>query len=767
MLAPRCPHALGVRVDWKVVGGLWAWLLLSLGLAWQPPTTSTSAVTTEQQPAAQKIVLLSFNIHHAEGSDERLDLARIAAVIRESQADIVALQEVDQGVARSKSIDQPQQLAQMLGMQFAFGGNIDLQGGQYGNAVLSRFPIVRTANHRLPNLNGGEQRGVMEVVLQLPQARQLTLLATHLDHRSDPAERLASARFINQLVAADAGRLWCLAGDLNAVPESSVLLECQQRWSLPATQHQPTIPVSRPTRKIDYILVPRQTQPGQLRLREVESQVIANEVASDHLPLRSVLEIDHAPRPNVLFIAVDDLNDWIGCLQGHPQTLTPHIDALAARGVLFTNAHCASPACNPSRAAIFSGRAPQHTGVWSNDSPQLLRQHPDILAIPRAFEQAGYTTLGTGKLLHGGGKDNRELFQHWFNPEQRWSPFTSAAVAYTPQELPSKGSSHPRHMARLPSGESIELPLNGLPSDRQPNSVGGESFDWGPLPIDDAQMGDTQITDWAIDRLRTLERTTPFFMGVGYYRPHIPLFAPAKYFEPFPLEAIQLPPHSLDDLTDLSPTGRRWALEAVTAGSHATVVQGQQWSAAVRAYLACVHYVDHELGRLIAALDASPQADNTWIFLWTDHGWHLGEKQHWGKWTGWERSTRVPLMVVPPLKQAQHFAAAGARCPSPVSLLDLYPTLVEVCRLTGPEILDGQSLVDLLRDPALETGRAVVTSFDQGNLTVRDARYRYIRYADGNEELYDHRDDPHEWHNLVEQLAYTSQLMRLREVAEK
>ena len=124
-------------------------------------------------------------------------------------------------------------------------------------------------------------------------------------------------------------------------------------------------------------------------------------------------------------------------------------------------------------------------------------------------------------------------------------------------------------------------------------------------------------------------------------------------------------------------------------------------------------------------------------------------------------------MVVPPLKQAQHFAAAGARCPSPVSLLDLYPTLVEVCRLTGPEILDGQSLVDLLRDPALETGRAVVTSFDQGNLTVRDARYRYIRYADGNEELYDHRDDPHEWHNLVEQLAYTSQLMRLREVAEK
>ena len=157
-------------------------------------------------------------------------------------------------------------------------------------------------------------------------------------------------------------------------------------------------------------------------------------------------------------------------------------------------------------------------------------------------------------------------------------------------------------------------------------------------------MGDTQIVDWAIGKVR--ERSdAPFFLGVGFYRPHIPLFAPAKYFEPFPLSSIQLPAVREDDLDDLGTTGRRIALDPVTAGAHASVVKYKQWPAAVAAYLACVYFVDAQIGRLLDALEASPHAANTTIILWGDHGWHLGEKQHWGKWTGWDRANRVPLMV--------------------------------------------------------------------------------------------------------------------------
>lgn len=468
-------------------------------------------------------------------------------------------------------------------------------------------------------------------------------------------------------------------------------------------------------------------------------------------------------KPNVLFIAIDDLNDWIGCMGGHPQALTPNIDALAGRGILFTNAHCASPACNPSRAAIFSGRTAHHTGVWSNDSSQLLRQHPDILAIPRAFHAGGYATRGTGKMLHGGGRDNVLLFDQSFNPEQRWSPFSSKQVRYTPKELPSKGSENPRHVVEGVGANPVVLPLNRMPSDRKPQEADGESFDWGPLDVADSEMGDTLITDWAIEQLQAGFSDQPFFMGVGYYRPHIPLWAPTKYFEPFPLDSIQLPTYSADDLTDLGPTGMRWALEAVTAGSHQTVVDHDQWHAAVQAYLACTYYVDQQIGRLLAALDDAELGENTLVVLWTDHGWHLGEKQHWGKWTGWERSTRVPLIIVPPRTHAEEFAAAGSRCDQPVSLIDLYPTLLELCDVAGPAELDGESLVPLLRDPTQKTGRHVLTTFDEGNITVRGERWRYIRYADGSEELYDHQSDPHEWRNVVADPQHAAVVEGLRQ----
>ena len=466
----------------------------------------------------------------------------------------------------------------------------------------------------------------------------------------------------------------------------------------------------------------------------------ASVVAFAALP--SLLSAANSP-PNVLFIAIDDLNDWVGFLGGHPQVKTPHMDRLAKRGVVFGNAHCAAPLCAPSRAAVFSGRQPYHTGIYNNGQ-NLRKTHPKLVLLPQHFQANGYRTFGTGKLL---GRD-RDLYDESYFTQQRWSPFTQEQVEYTAEELPSKRAA-PRHIVQWGSDRpKVVLPLNGMPSDRSPDSPGGESFDWGALDIPDHEMGDARIADWAAQRLRRDDDGKPFFLGVGFYRPHIPLFAPRKYFEMYPAESIMLPHVVASDLNDLGPTGRRVALKPVTAGSHATVLKYGQWEEAVRAYLACVSLVDAQVGRLLDALDCGPHGDNTLIILWSDHGWHLGEKQHWGKWTGWERSTRVPLLVVPPKVSARHFKTGGV-CRQPVGLIDLYPTLIELCGLTAGTRLDGISLVPYLRDPDAIDERAVVTTFGEGNYAVRDRRWRWIRYSDGSEELYDCKNDPHEWKNMA------------------
>lgn len=467
--------------------------------------------------------------------------------------------------------------------------------------------------------------------------------------------------------------------------------------------------------------------------------------------------------PNVLFIAVDDLNDWIGCLDGHPQAHTPNIDRLAARGMLFRNAHCAAPACNPSRAAVFSGRMPGVTGVWSNDSRSLGQMYPDEKTLPVAFRRSGYITAGTGKLLHKGGKD---LFDRFQSQSQRWSPFPSGDVKYTEEELASKGTANPRHSLKDSLGREVILPLNRMPSDRKPNQNDGESFDWGGFDLPDTDWGDTKATNWGINQLQQ-NRRKPLFLAVGYYRPHIPLFAPLRFFDRFKTTPAQLPPYRADDLLDLNSVGKRWATEAVTAGSHATVVKHDQWRAAVEGYLACTTYVDFEIGRLIDALDQSRHRDNTLIVLWSDHGWQLGEKNHWGKWTGWERSTKVPLIIVPPGSMKSTFAPGGTVCDHPVSLIDLFPTLMEVCRLDGPSSLDGTSLLPLLRDPQSEFRPFTLTMFDKGNTSLRDSRYRYIRYAEGAEELYDLQADPNEWTNLANRPASENVISRFRQTLDR
>lgn len=401
-------------------------------------------------------------------------------------------------------------------------------------------------------------------------------------------------------------------------------------------------------------------------------------------------------RPNVLFIAIDDLNDWVTHLGGHPQGRTPNIDALAARGVSFVDAHCVAPACNPSRAALMSGMRPYRNGVYLNqhDWQKALQ---NVTTLNEHFLAQGYEVLGGGKIYHSSA-----------GLEGKWSSYWNR-----------------------PGDNATSHNKNGLDRDH---------FDWGPIDCDDDGMGDHHLVNWAVEQMGA-KRKQPLFLAVGFVKPHLPFYAPKKYFDQFPLEMIQLPVVAENDLNDIPPPGIKMA---APEGDHAKVVAAGQWKHAVQGYLATVAFLDQEVGRLLAGLDASPLADNTIIVLWGDHGWHLGEKEHWRKFALWNDATRVPFIIAAP-----GVAKAGAKCAAPVDLLGIFPTLCDLAGLPMPAHLDGVSLRPLLENPELAWERPAICTHGRGNHMVQTRTHRFIRYANGDEELYDHRDDPNEWSNLA------------------
>jgi arylsulfatase A-like enzyme len=414
---------------------------------------------------------------------------------------------------------------------------------------------------------------------------------------------------------------------------------------------------------------------------------------------------------NVLFIGIDDLNDWVGCLGGHPQVKTPNIDRLAERGVLLTNAHCAAPACNPSRAALFTGIRPSTSGVYHN--PQPWRQSPalkDAVTIPQHFRAHGYKAIGSGKMYHDSFPDPVSWNAYW----------------------PSLDQQRPED----PMPPQKKWPLNGFPH--------GSHFDWGPIDNLPEEMGDWQVGNYVIGELRK-SHEKPFFLACGFFRPHLPWYAPQKYFDLYPLDSIILPEVKENDLDDVPEYGRRIARQQ----DHKNVLKYDQWKKAVRGYLASISFVDACLGRVIDALDQSAYRDNTVIVLWSDHGWHLGEKLHWRKFALWEEATHNVLFF-----SAPGVTPAGGRTDAPVNLLDIYPTLIELCNLSPRDDLEGISLMPLLKDPNCKWGRPTVTTHGKNNHSVRSRQYRYIRYEDGSEELYDHESDPMEWTNLADDLDY-------------
>jgi choline-sulfatase len=438
--------------------------------------------------------------------------------------------------------------------------------------------------------------------------------------------------------------------------------------------------------------------------------------------------------PNILFIAVDDLNDWANCLGGRPGVHTPNLDRLADRGVLFTNAHCAAPACNPSRTSVFTGIRPSTSGIYFNR--QHWRKSPVLekaVTIPEHFRANGYRAFGGGKLFHclswiktSYGRDG--------NDPHVWDDYFPSITKPMPDFIWPEG-------AEWDEFETVSwTPQAGANSQDRPPYY----FDWSPMAEPDEKTSDFKVVEWAS---RELQKTQdkPFFLGVGIFRPHIPWFVPQKYFDLYPLDKIFLPPIQEKDLADCSPVGKSFCRREWQEW----ILQNDQWKPAVQAYLASISYADAQLGRLLDALDKSPHSDNTIIVLWSDHGMHIGEKEHWEKFTLWEESTRVPLLFVAP-----GVTKAGGRCSQPVNLLDIFPTLVELAGHDPRPELEGQSLLPLLKNPLLETGRAVVSTYGRNNHGIRSARWRYIRYHDSSEELYDHRSDPDEYTNLADHDEY-------------
>ena len=432
-------------------------------------------------------------------------------------------------------------------------------------------------------------------------------------------------------------------------------------------------------------------------------------------------EVASAPPYDVLFIAIDDLNDWVGFLGGHPQAETPNIDRLAARGMAFTNAQSPSAICHAVRTAVLTGLRPSTSGVYGNGpdwrTQEIFRDKP---TLPRYFHDNGYATRGAGKIFHAQTFTANGF--SGFNDTSAWDDFFPSLDRQLPDEF-----------------GPFSIPANG-------NSW-GRSFDWAPLVAEDYALGDGQVTSWVAANI--LEAGDgPRFNAAGIYRPHQPWYVPERYFEQFPLDGIVLPPHIDGDLEDVPETARGGAFNSLE--QHAWMQEDEsRWREGVQAYLASVAYADAMVGRLLDALDASGRADRTIVVLWGDHGFHLGEKERWQKYTLWGESLHVPFVVVAP-----GVTQPGSVSSAPVSLMDIYPTLVELARLELPAHVEGRSLVPLLADPALPWEHPTLSTYGFGNHAVVSSRHKYIRYSDGSEELYDLADDPNEWTNLAGREGY-------------
>lgn len=428
-------------------------------------------------------------------------------------------------------------------------------------------------------------------------------------------------------------------------------------------------------------------------------------------------------QPNIVMIAIDDLNDWVEPLGGHPQVQTPAMAKLAQRAVTFTNAHCQAPLCNPSRTSIMTGLRPGSTGVYGL-APwfRALPEFEESVTMQQYFHRHGYETLIGGKVFHGayGRGDGSDA------ESDVWGP--SASVGAVPKQKlipPTPGGNHPL-------------------------------MDWGTFPHLDEDKGDWKVASWAVNQLSQRQTEKPFFLSVGFSLPHVPCYATQKWFDLYPEDSLTLPPMISGDRDD-TPDASWYIHWNLPEPRTKWLVENNQLKSLVRAYLASISFVDSQVGRVLDALEASRYADNTIVVLWSDHGYHLGEKAISGKNSLWARSTHVPLMFAGPM------IAGDRKCDQPAELVDIYPTLAALAGLPQPDRVEGISLTPQLDDVNALRERPAICTHNAGNHSVCDQRWRYIVYADGSEELYDRSADPNEFENLLDGDANNPELTAIVE----
>ncbi|MBT3668101.1 MAG: sulfatase [Opitutae bacterium] len=440
--------------------------------------------------------------------------------------------------------------------------------------------------------------------------------------------------------------------------------------------------------------------------------------------------------PNILFIAIDDLNDWVGFLGGHPQVKTPNIDRLSKRGFSFNNAHCQAPICGPSRASLLSGYYPHRTGLYQQPGGKGMENDEKFFhgnMLPQYFGAHGYSTWGVGKIGHG--YSDKKLFD-------------------------SYGGKFDGSGPKPPDGQRFNYFLPDVP-------YTGTQTDWGVFPQSDRAMPDYKIADWAIQKLDQKQKE-PFFGAVGFIRPHVPFYVPQQWFDLFPEEEIVLPEILPEDLLDVPQTSRQMhELPKYPKLDFLQKNNNQQFRKCVHAYLACIAFVDHQVGRVLDALDRSSHANNTIIVLFSDHGYHIGEKDRVSKHSLWEESTRVPLIVVPAKQESEDFKNGTKISSEPVGLIDLYPTLTDMCGLPLNRKNEGLSLVPLIKNETEDWRFAIMTTYARGNHALRSENFRYLRLEDGAEELYDHKSDPNEWKNLAGGRKYANLIKKFRKALPK
>ncbi len=447
-----------------------------------------------------------------------------------------------------------------------------------------------------------------------------------------------------------------------------------------------------------------------------------------------------AERPNVIFFSVDDMNTMIGP-HGHKQALTPNLDRLAARGVTFTNAHAPASFCAPSRTAIWTGLQASTTGCYSTEVYHY--DFPDIVPLQLILKNGGYDCYGSGKLFH-----HREGYLD----KRGWKAYFGRN-----QEVIDGGYNTGYH------GEDLPLPSPYPYSSYFKSGVnkinGGRFMEWGPIPNDKAaEMMDNQRSDYICEIIKK-KHDKPFFAALGLYCPHYPNYVPQKYWDMYDIEKIQVPEIKEDDLEDL-PMPIKEHMRSRQKRMYSYLKSIGAYKESIKGYLAAITYADAMLGQVLDALEEGPNKDNTIVILWSDQGYHLGEKGYWGKHTSWRETTTVP------------FIFAGAQLPKnvkideTVGLIDLYPTLVELCGLPNPERLDGESLASVVSDPSRAVERTLfIPAAKRGGYAVVNKDWRYIHYGNGTEELYDLSKDPCEYDNLAKKDGYEEVINDLKKAA--